>query len=184
MSHLAIDSNPAVVLGGMLGNFLQRELLLVRRGCRRRGGGGSGSGCGSRSTVNLGRSAAHHNGGGVAAGLLNGDGDSWATTSGGECARALQEAHNAGPSLASVHDALQQGTAAQPVLAVHATSDLAGCVQASDGLRLRSENLSLGADVQATHGVMHDGGDLGDVEVVVGGPRHPVEELAVSAHKV
>merc|ERR1719473_650859 len=68
------------------------------------------------------------------------------------------------PGDAAVDDAVEQRVAAEPVVPVHAASDLTRSVKPRDGLA-PSNNLGLWGDLQAAHTVVDHWGDDGHVEL-------------------
>mmetsp|Transcript_70927 Transcript_70927/g.188595 ORF Transcript_70927/g.188595 Transcript_70927/m.188595 type:complete len:403 (+) Transcript_70927:249-1457(+) len=83
------------------------------------------------------------------------------------------------------HDAVQQGVAAQAVVAMDAAGNLAGGVQARDGLAgLGGDDCGVGVDLEAAHAVVDDRRDDRDVEGLglhlVGGEDVVVELLAAA----
>merc|ERR1719498_1443769 len=67
-------------------------------------------------------------------------------------------------SNASKHDAIQEGVAAETVVAVNTTRDLASSIQPLDLAACRANALRLGSHLEAAHAVVDDRSDDGDIE--------------------
>mmetsp|Transcript_17762 Transcript_17762/g.38582 ORF Transcript_17762/g.38582 Transcript_17762/m.38582 type:complete len:203 (-) Transcript_17762:1119-1727(-) len=189
VEHLPVDHDPAVVLLVVLGHVRQRKVLALR------GGGGSGGGLRSgggglrRSSTTSSTTLADGDGAAIT------DVDVDRQTS-GDMSRDLikptlsrrsrpqvvleEVACGGGARNAAEHHAVEERGAPEPVLAMHAAAQLPRCVEAADGLcggGVARHDLGVGGDVDAAHGVVDDGGDDGDVEVVVHAEGKVVEEL-------
>merc|ERR1719473_1655397 len=78
---------------------------------------------------------------------------------------------------ATVRDAVEQGAAAEAVVAVHAARDLASGVEALDRRIARAHNLALRRDLETTHAVVDGRRHDRDVVLVIDHRRKVVEEL-------
>mmetsp|Transcript_9678 Transcript_9678/g.33396 ORF Transcript_9678/g.33396 Transcript_9678/m.33396 type:complete len:609 (+) Transcript_9678:2632-4458(+) len=84
----------------------------------------------------------------------------------------------------SKDDTVQQRVSTQPVPAVDSPRNLAGGVEALDGLTPSPADPGVRVDLEAAHAVVDDGGDLRDMERVAHRVRDVGEELLAKAVRV
>ena len=78
---------------------------------------------------------------------------------------------------ASENDTPEQRRTTEAVGSVNATSDLTGSEKTRNGHATSTKDARLGVDLEATHGVVKNGGHEGNVEDVVHPPFTGLEEL-------
>lgn len=186
----ALDHDPEVLLGVVLGDFLHGVLglwdLEVRWiGLGGGGRGGSSGGCGgcesgkvsaSGGTAPLDRDLARGVG-------VDVKGDLTETLRGGGGAvgeELLEEVLGGGVTCdTAVDDTAEEGGTAETVGAVDAAGEFTAGVEAVEGLLLAVEDLGVLVDLNTTHGEVEDGLHESDVELVVELEGHVVEEALV-----
>ena len=187
----ALDHDPKILLGVVLGDFLHGVLGLWDlevRGIGLGGGGLGGSGSGSSGGSESGQASA---GGGTApldrdlAGRAGVDveGDLAETLGGGGGAvgeELLEEVLGGRVTCdTAVDDTAEEGGTAETVGAVDAAGEFTAGVEAVEGLLLAVEDLGVLVDLDTTHGEVEDGLHESNVELVVELEGHVVEEALV-----
>ena len=161
VQHLAIDHDPAVRLGVVLGNIGKGHApATAATVCHRRGTCG-----GRRGSVHLVLVGAAGQ-----LGALHGASQASASDVFQVHILHVRTQHVLGSCLAghaAEHHAVQQGVATQAVVAVHAAGDLASSIQARDRLVVRADARGVRVDEQAAHAVVNHRRDDGYVERLV-----------------
>lgn len=186
----ALDHDPEVLLGVVLGDFLHGVLSFwdlegrgirlggggLDAGSRRSGGSESGQVSAGGGTAPLDRDLAWGVG-------VDVEGDLAETLGGGGGAgvdELPQEVLGGGVTCdTAVDDTAEEGGAAETVGAVDAAGEFTAGVEAVEGLLLAVEDLGVLVDLDTAHGEVEDGLHDSDVELVVELEGHVVEEALV-----
>jgi len=207
IEHLSRDNDPAVSLSVVLGDLIPCVLLESRRSrssSSNRGSnrGSRGSNRGERGRGGRGGAPRGLDGEGVllrvdddlgdrVGGVLDGGGDGRGTevsedgrstakgSRGGGGRGEIREeiASRGSTSKTAKDDAIKKRASSKTVLSVDSTADLTGGVEARDDGTVGVEDLRVGGDRETSHAVVDDGGDDGDVELVVHLKGGVLEEL-------